>query len=156
MALYKTHTRFNILFALPLLILALIHFLHPHIHYVLTFSLTFAIATFFMNPDVDIANEIKLFSIRGVLTMPFRPYSMIFHHRGISHSMIFGTLTRILYLGVLTTIVLFICNHTFLEKINLFDLFRMYKYYFIFGFVGIFLADLCHLLLDLRFAKKVV
>jgi uncharacterized metal-binding protein len=102
-----------------------------------------------MNPDVDISDKNKLFSLKGLLTFPFRLYSKIFKHRGLSHSPIFGTMTRLLFLFILFLILLFLLNKTISSK-DFLSFFLSYKTYILFALSGIFLADLCHLLLDFK------
>jgi len=102
-----------------------------------------------MNPDLDLSNKIRLFSLRGFLTMPFRGYSLIFRHRGISHSLLFGSVTRILYLGLLFYLFLYILKKPNLSKKHFLMILR--SNYFLYGFIAIMLADFFHLALD---AKK--
>ena len=148
MALYKTHATFNIVVALPLLICAGIYFLNPTKSQLIIFAATFAYATLFMSPDLDLANKIKLFSFRGLLTLPFRGYSRFFKHRGLSHSLFFGTLTRILWLGVLLYLILFLFGRHLPDRDQVLALLKNPR--FLFGLTGIALADICHLLLDIK------
>ncbi len=148
MALYKTHATFNIVVALPLLVGGMLYFFTPSMRHLVIFSGVFVYATLFMNPDLDLVNQVKLFSFRGLLTLPFRGYSRVFSHRGISHSLFFGTLTRILWLGALLYLVLFLLGRQLPDKRVLFALFRNQN--FLFGLSAIVIADLCHLLLDLK------
>ncbi|OGN66749.1 MAG: hypothetical protein A2888_02825 [Chlamydiae bacterium RIFCSPLOWO2_01_FULL_28_7] len=99
-----------------------------------------------MNPDMDLANKIKLFSLRGILTLPFRGYSLIFKHRGISHSPIFGTFTRICYLGGFFYLLIFFLDAPHINKTIFFNILKSQS--FLYGFFGIFFADLSHLVLD--------
>ena len=101
-----------------------------------------------MNPDLDLIHQIKLFSLRGLLTLPFRFYSKIFKHRGLSHSIIFGTATRILWLSGVALLLFYVAYRTIpTEKTFLYYL-NYYKLYVIYGLAGIVLADWCHLALD--------
>ena len=59
MAKYKTHTVFNF-FILPFLVLFLIRFFNSTFLDLLTFSICFIYSTLFMNPDLDLVNEIGL------------------------------------------------------------------------------------------------
>ena len=148
MALYKTHATFNIVVALPLLIWAGIYFLNPTLGQLIIFAATFAYATLFMSPDLDLANKIKLFSLRGLLSLPFRGYSRLFRHRGLSHSLFFGTLTRILWLGALLYLILFLFRRELPNQTQVLILLKNPS--FLFGLTGIALADMCHLLLDIK------
>jgi uncharacterized metal-binding protein len=148
MAQYNTHIKFNILVAMPFLIWICVRFVTYNYIYAYIFTTSFVYATFFMNPDLDLANNIKLFSIRGILTLPFRFYSMIFTHRGISHSPIWGTLTRIIWLGMIGVVVLILIDKTFFTKKDITDFFSTYGMHILFGLGGLLSADICHLILD--------
>lgn len=95
MPAYRTHVRFNILIALPLSLLVLAHFQGGTAERLTSFAGTFIYGTLFLHPDLDLARQVKLFSLKGLLTLPFRPYSYLFSHRGISHWPLVGTLTRV-------------------------------------------------------------
>ena len=148
MALYKTHATFNLIVALPLLTWAAIYFLNPTLGQLLVFAVAFIYATLFMNPDLDLANKIKLISFRGLLTLPFRGYSRLFRHRGLSHSLLFGTLTRILWLGALFYLILLLIGREFPDRTAVLTALKDHR--FLFGLTGIALADFCHLLLDIK------
>lgn len=149
MANYKTHSFFNIFVALPLILFFMICFCRTSYQAVVIFTCCFTYATLYMNPDLDLSNKIRLFSLRGFLTMPFRGYSLIFRHRGISHSLLFGSVTRILYLGLLFYLFLYILKKPNLSKKHFLMILR--SNYFLYGFIAIMLADFFHLALD---AKK--
>lgn len=148
MARYRTHATFNLLVALPLLIWAAIALFNPTLRHLLIFSAAFAYATLYMNPDLDLANKIKLFSFRGLLTLPFRGYSHLFRHRGLSHLPLIGTVTRILWLSALLYAILVLSGRELPRMTTLQALITSPT--FLFGFTGIALADLCHLLLDIK------
>lgn len=146
MANYKTHTKFNIYIALPLFIGSIYYFLNPPYHLLIIFSICFIYATLFMNPDLDVTNQIKLFSIRGLLTLPFRSYSILFSHRGLSHKFLIGSILRILWLSAFVYLTLYLLNKPFLHQKKLLALLK--KDYFIYAFASIIAADFCHLFLD--------
>jgi len=148
MAQYKTHSAFNIFLALPLFLWGIFYFFKPSYELILTFGVCFIYATLYMNPDLDLANKIKLFSIRGILTLPFRFYSLIFSHRGISHTFFLGTVTRVTWLGGFFYGILFLLDKPFLHKNELISLLK--SDYFLYGFSAIVLADFCHLILDFK------
>lgn len=150
MSQYKTHTYFNIFLALPISIVFIYYKLHTAKEFIITFSALFCYSTLFMSPDVDISDKIKLFSLKGLFTLPFRLYSKIFSHRGLSHSIIFGTATRILFLAALLSLLLFIFGAALPEKRSILYFFKTYKPYIIWGCLGIFFADICHLVLDYK------
>ncbi len=148
MAQYKTHTTFNVFIAFPLLLWGVSHFFKPSNNSLIFFSICFIYATFFMNPDMDLANKIKLFSIKGFLTLPFRGYSLIFKHRGISHWFIIGSITRIIWLSAFLYLILYLLDKPLLHKKEFISILK--TDYFLYGFFAIIIADFCHLILDFK------
>lgn len=57
-------------------------------------------SSLFLSPDLDLweSRATKRWGIGRIL---WYPYSRLFHHRRVSHHLIFGPLTRIVYLGAL-------------------------------------------------------
>lgn len=151
MANYKTHTGFNLFFMLPALVGFGYYFFQPSEKALIVFTATFTYATLFMNPDLDLVHKIKLFSLRGFITLPFRGYSKIFKHRGISHSFLLGSFTRIIWLSF----VLFLVCFSFSFSDYLFSFYKNFKTYFIYALIGICLADWSHLLLDAKKTRKI-
>lgn len=100
-----------------------------------------------MNPDMDLSHQIKLFSLRGFFSLPFRFYSRIFRHRGISHKPILGSLTRIIWLFAFLALIFYLIDLPFEAK-GLVRFYHTYQKELLFGFVGISSADICHLILD--------
>jgi len=145
---YRTHTLFNLFLVLPITALILFYFFHPSRFDLLLYIGSFAYATCFMTPDADVANKIKLISLRGLMTLPFRPYSMIFSHRGVSHMPIIGTLTRIAWLSLCFFLVYtFVYNHTlsFEPIIHFYYIHTLSIHY---CFSALCIADIGHLFLD--------
>jgi uncharacterized metal-binding protein len=148
MSNYKTHTALNLLLFLPLsLFLLYLCFSPTRLHYLL-FAGSFAYGTLFMSPDLDLANRIKLFSVRGLLTLPFRSYALVFKHRGISHSLIFGTLTRVGWLFLHLLIILFLFFEFSSPIDSFFAYLKGYKGDIAYALAGLFIADSAHVLLD--------
>lgn len=150
MANYKTHTGFNLFFMLPALVGLSYYCIQPSEEFLIIFIAAFIYATLFMNPDLDLVHQIKFFSLRGFLTLPFRGYSKVFKHRGISHSFFVGSLTRIIWLSA----VLFLLSFIFSFSGNIFSFCEQNKTYFLYALTGICLADWSHLLLDAKKTKK--
>jgi uncharacterized metal-binding protein len=148
MSNYKTHVTFNLLFAFPIATAGAYYMYEPSKEFIITFSIAFCYGTCFMNPDLDLIHLVKPLSVRGILTLPFRFYSKIFKHRGLSHSILFGTATRILWLfGVASLVFYLIYRVVPSEQTFLFYL-SSYKLYLLYGLAGIVFADLCHIALD--------
>lgn len=150
MANYKTHSAFNIFLMLPGLVAAIYYFLHPPQALLITFIVTFAYCTLFMNPDLDLVHNIKIMSLRGLLSLPFRFYSKIFKHRGISHSPLFGSLTRILWLGGIALLIFYFIDKALPSARDFKIFYKHYKYFIWYGGAAICLADWSHLLLDIK------
>jgi uncharacterized metal-binding protein len=150
MSNYKTHSSFNLLLILPLFLGVIVAFLAPQWPLLATFAISFSYSTLFMSPDMDLASQIKLFSLRGVLSIPFRSYALFFRHRGMSHSILLGTMTRLLWLFGFVNIILYLVLQIVPNTKSVFDYVMLYQEYFLWGIAGVFIADLSHLLLDKR------
>jgi uncharacterized metal-binding protein len=100
----------------------------------LCFAGAFIYGSFFLHPDVDLARNIRLFSLKGLLTLPFRPYSYLFAHRGISHMPLIGTLTRVVWLWLFLALMQVPLNLNW--------------EYAGFGIAGLAAADMIHVMLD--------
>ncbi|MCB1071684.1 MAG: DUF2227 family putative metal-binding protein [Chlamydiales bacterium] len=148
MAMYKEHAKFNIFIALPILLGAMYYFLHPVRDLMLTFSGAFVYSTLFMNPDLDLANQIRLFSIRGFLTLPFRSYAKFFSHRGLSHNLLLGSFTRIAWLMGWGCLIFLVLYKTLPTKGTFLSFYKHYQPFILYGLAGICFADWGHLLLD--------
>ncbi|THF88303.1 hydrolase [Deinococcus sp. KSM4-11] len=72
----------------------------------LAFTLGFAVGTFLLSPDLDLA-EGKVDSKRhwGILGVLWVPYGLLFSHRGLSHSWVLGPLTRLAYVALMTALI---------------------------------------------------
>jgi uncharacterized metal-binding protein len=150
MSSYKGHCFFNILLTLPAMIAAQYYLLHPKPVLLFTFVTTFLYTTFFMSPDLDLVHNIKLFSLRGFFSIPFRAYSKIFKHRGISHSFIFGSLTRIAWLVGIGCLFFYCVYRTFPTQASFLHYWHCYRPFCLYALAGICIADWSHLLLDLK------
>ncbi|MCP5492031.1 MAG: DUF2227 family putative metal-binding protein [Chlamydiales bacterium] len=149
MAQYKTHAKFNLFIALPSFSLIVYFYFTQDVRLLSIFIAAFAYSTLFMNPDLDLAHQIKFLSIRGVLTSPFRLYSKIFSHRGFSHSIVFGTLSRLLFLAVLALLCMWIYTQANPSLNGVWSFILNHQTPLLYAFSGIFLADLSHLALDI-------
>lgn len=139
---YRTHVSINLFLGLPLSLAALKYTVQSAPSEILSFAAAFIYGTFFLHPDLDLTRKVRLFSLKGLFTLPFRPYSYLFRHRGISHAPIIGTLTRILWLCLFFWILFAFLDWTLpsLEKLN--------QPYIWFGLIGLAISDLFHLFLD--------
>lgn len=78
------------------------YYLDPDINRLMTFGAAYLSASLLLTPDLDLRhNDTR--KRWGLLGFIWVPYSKMFKHRGLSHSLMFGMLTRIGYLSLLTT-----------------------------------------------------
>lgn len=99
MPAYQTHVTFNLFFGLPMALIAIKNV--GTSQELMAFSAAYIYGTLLLHPDLDLAYKIRLFSWKGLLTLPFRLYSRLFRHRGLSHMPVVGTLTRVAWLMAL-------------------------------------------------------
>jgi len=148
MSMYKGHTRFNLFIALPILLIALYFLMHPHLYFMITFAFVFAYGTLFMSPDLDLAYQIRLFSVRGFFSIPFRSYAKFFSHRGLSHNLLLGSATRILWLLGWFTLIFLVLYKTLPTQSTFLTFYKSYQPYILYSLAAICLADWSHLFLD--------
>lgn len=66
----------------------------------LVFTGAYVAASLFLSPDLDLAHSGASRRWQGARFL-WRPYAVLFRHRGLSHSPLAGPVTRLLYLAVL-------------------------------------------------------
>lgn len=121
------------------------------------FLLGWLFSTFIFGPDTDIVPKKRAWIFRVFLY----PYSWISKHRGISHHILLGTITRFLYLLIIGAIVVSIINSFFYQGLTLanygkalisffrdFNLDRPLYKGLTWFYIGVFLADFSHVLVD--------
>lgn len=148
MANFRGHTTFNLGAALPITTLGILYFLDPPRSLVWVYVACFVYSTLFMSPDMDLAHQIRLNSLRGVLTLPFRGYSLLFRHRGLSHHLFLGTLTRVVWLFGAVILVNWIYTQKLLRPEDWLPFFQEHQLELKYGFAGLFVADAAHLWMD--------
>ena len=101
---------------------------------------TYLFASLMFNGDLDIPS--KPFNRWWLFKMIWIPYQIMFNHRSIfTHGLIIGTVVRILYLGIIPFIILFLKgNLDILLNINLQLLFLI--------FIGLELGSAIHTISD--------
>lgn len=150
---YKGHTTFNLLLALPLLLGGAYYFSEPNPYLLATLGGAFVYSTLFMSPDLDLAYQIRLFSLRGFFSLPFRSYAKLFSHRGLSHNVLFGSLTRILWLLGWATLIFAAVYQALPTQQTFLTFYYSHEPYILYGLAGVCCADWAHLFLD-KFGKK--
>lgn len=136
-------------------------------HLVMIASLSFWVSTFLLSPDLDLKHSIPTKNW-GVLKVIWRGYSKFFRHRGKSHSLLFSSVTKLLYLAGVAFISLCLYEVAFhwvvapswaktvsLSKEAVVSILYEschvvihYKYEFLAAFCGLVLNDWTHILSD--------
>jgi uncharacterized metal-binding protein len=104
----KTHLRIE-LFVLPLCVALLFAAQHYQLIAVsweemAIFAGAYLFSSLMLSPDLDLRHN-RSRRRWGPLGFLWIPYTKIFKHRGVSHSLIFGTLTRLGYLGLIALLI---------------------------------------------------
>ncbi len=68
--------------------------------YLAFFLGAYLFSSLFLTPDLDLKQS-TVFQRWGVARVLWLPYARFFHHRSLSHHMLFGPLTRIIYLCII-------------------------------------------------------
>jgi uncharacterized metal-binding protein len=147
MARYKAHCFINFLFLVPI-VFVLVK-IQANISETITFVVSFSYATLYMTPDVDLMHTWSKFSHRWVFGYPFRSYARFFAHRRVSHRLLWGTVTRILWLFVfflplLIALYIFFPNWLYSGVHFL----KIHPRELTFALIAPFIADFIHLAVD--------
>jgi len=78
--------------------------------YIGVFLGSYLFSSLFLSPDLDLKGS-DSFRRWGVARVIWVPYARLFRHRALSHHIIFGPLTRIVYLGGIVSLVLIAVLH---------------------------------------------
>jgi len=121
------------------------------------FLLGWLFSTFIFGPDTDIMPKKRAWIFKIFLY----PYSWIFKHRGLSHHILFGTFTRVIYLIFIGALLVSIVNSFFYPDLTLTNYGKaLFSFFFNFNldlplykaltwfYIGVFLADASHVLVD--------
>ena len=93
---FRTHTTINLTVLTGLTAKAVLDQRLP-LELVGIAAVAFAGATFFLSPDLDLRHSSPTRNW-GPLRWLWRPYQLLFKHRGMSHSLLLSSVTRIAYL----------------------------------------------------------
>lgn len=148
MAEYRTQAAFVILLLLPLATFAMAYNAHIAPEFTAIFILATLYGTFFVSPSCDLGMSIKLLSFRGIMSLPFKSYAMIFRFTTLSRMMVVGTLTRLFWLAA-WVIGAFFAIHYFSHSYSSFQSYVLnYQMYLLYAFVGLAIADCAHVAFD--------
>lgn len=150
----KTHDRVGLIAGIICSVTAFALFSFP---IAIPFFVGWLIALFIFSPDSDLMPKKRT----GILAFFLYPYSILFKHRGLSHSLLLGTLSRVVYIIITFLIILFILSKMGYVEFN-FSNFYTELVHFVSNFsvsnpiyqvlcsfyAGMFGADLVHIILD--------
>jgi uncharacterized metal-binding protein len=125
---------------------------HPIITVMQTFifCIGYFIGSVMLTPDLDTKSEAS--NRCGILSVPYRA---MFKHRGMSHNVILGVATRILYFLIIIAIIVGILG--LFTRQNLLMVLRIvmkYKLEILIFIMGLFFSNLFHIVLDKITTKK--
>ncbi len=99
----KTHFAFELVLW-PLFLAGYDWFLQPTTTELTLFTGAYIFSSLLLSPDLDLYRN-RARRRWGPLGFIWTPYAKLFKHRGLSHSLLFGTMTRLLYLTLLFSLV---------------------------------------------------
>lgn len=105
----KTHLGIE-LFLLPLGVALFYFFIDTSWQAGSIFAGAYLFSSLLLSPDLDLRHN-RSRRRWGLLGFIWVPYTKIFKHRGVSHSLLFGTLTRLGYLGLLALLIAFALSY---------------------------------------------
>lgn len=156
----KTHTRIDLLMLLILMGIAG-YFWDPltdyfgrdaFVEYGSVFCIAYLFGTFLLSPDMDL-NTSDPMKNWGVLRLLWRPYAQAFKHRGISHTPVIGTLTRVVYILLLVYVICAVANALFDMgwELSVKNAQKVDRLVIVWGLCGLCLPDLFHIVADRLF-----
>lgn len=101
----KTHLRIELLL-LPVWVALFYLFIDTSWQAGAIFAGAYLFSSLLLSPDLDLRHN-RSRRRWGLLGFMWIPYTKVFKHRGVSHSVFLGTLTRLGYLGVLALLIAF-------------------------------------------------
>jgi uncharacterized metal-binding protein len=144
----ETHTVIN-LGLLAVIIAAAIIIFSASIKGVVLFAVGFLFSTLFLSPDLDLKDNCSS-NNWGFFKLIWRPFSFFSSHRGISHSLIFGPLIKLLYLCAIIFVVFHLADFIVFRNtdIDFITILQNNKKEIICILGGVYLAHVAHVLLD--------
>ena len=118
----KTHDTISIIF-LPIL-LATLYFIGLEILPLILITVSYLFSSFMFNGDLDLPS--KPYYRWSILRFIWKPYQSTFSHRSIyTHGIIIGTIIRLIYLGFIPFMIMFLIDSdmSYLFNIKLFYIF---------------------------------
>lgn len=122
-------------------------------HGMLLFGLSYLFSSLMFSPDLDLRHN-RSRNNWGILGCVWLPYTKIFKHRGLSHSLLFGTVTRLFYLCIMVAFAVLgawaIQRYLLLTdwQVPSFQVDHFSYYWIGILFVGLWLPNAIHIITD--------
>jgi len=78
---------------------------------VLLFTLAYLFSLLWLSPDLDLDRGSRSMRRWGILAAIWIPYAKLMRHRGLSHSLVAGFVSRLAYLGVFLLPIILLTEH---------------------------------------------
>ncbi|MEZ0323032.1 MAG: metal-binding protein [Hydrogenothermaceae bacterium] len=154
MASGRTHDLINLAAFGPI-----VYYLHP-MDFV-SFTAGYMVGTFLLSPDNDLYHS-SVNKRWKVFKFIWYPYTKLFSHRGISHIPFYGTFTKLIYLGVIFLIFIFLLKYiltsfgdttlsSYLSYIK-FDWYIITNPVVISFFTGLLISEMIHIFTDIIYS----
>lgn len=146
---YRTHTTTNLLALGGLYYLAAVNY-EQDTSLLLTGAASFAVATFLLSPDLDLKHSSPTKNW-GLLRWLWRPYQLMFKHRGLSHSLLFSSATRITYLTIIACVSAYGLHAVGVfspDRVPMGSFLGEHSATITAAGVGLVLSDTCHIVTD--------
>ena len=121
----------------------------------------FIFGVYYLTPDLD-KDGTDPDRAWGAMQCLWNFYSKVFAHRGASHNLLWGTVSRVAYLsGLIVVVYVLFCFFILEQNVDIIkplsiltDFIIMNKLIILKFIAGIFIADICHILADWHFSRK--
>jgi len=113
---------------------------HP---FLASFVGSYLFSMLFLSPDLDLSRS-RAFRRWGILRWLWIPYTHLFRHRGLSHRLILGPLSRVLYLTAIVGLIVLLLS---LLGLRISPAVPSWRILLAVG-VGLYLPNLTHILAD--------
>lgn len=141
----KTHLAIELLlfpFALTLFYITLSHEWND----LGLFVVSYLVSSLWLSPDLDLKRNNAL-RRWGLFRWIWWPYSQLFKHRGLSHHILWGPLSRIVYLGILVGGILYFFVVQNVIQAETLSAFLAKKALFI-TLLGLYMPNIIHIVVD--------
>lgn len=145
----KKHLQIEFFF-LPLAIFVFYLF-RPTILESAVYGSSYIFSSLLLSPDLDLASSQTL-KRWGPLRGFWLPYQKIFRHRGLSHNLILGPATRIVYLLFILTLLAWIINYLLIwfefPGLQFMPAFRVIGNWLLITIIGLYIPNFLHIICD--------